>query len=437
MLRVSDPWRNWAGTVVAHPSEVRHAATADEVATAVVDAGRRGTEVRVAGSGHSFTPLVATDGLLLQLDGLSGIVAVDAEQQRVRVLAGTPLHVLNPALQAVGLAMPNLGDIDRQTISGAIATGTHGTGARFQGIAAAVSGLTLVLADGSSMSCSAETEPEVFAAARVGLGALGVVTEVELQCVPAFRLHAKEAGESLDALLPHLHAEADAHDHLDLHWFPHTDRVLVKRNDRVAPGEGPGPLSRWRATLDDDLLANRVFEAANRLATAVPHLVPGMNRLTARGLGAREFADDSWRVFCSSREVCFVESEYALPRESVEDVLRELRAWFARTAAPVPFPVEVRFLASDDIWLSTAHGRDSAYVAVHQYHRMDSGPLFGAFEAIVRDHAARPHWGKVHTHGADRLRDLYPRFDDFREVRNRLDPERRFTNAHVRHLLGD
>ena len=180
MLRVSDPWRNWAGTVVAHPSAMRHAATADEVATAVVDAGRRGTEVRVAGSGHSFTPLVATDGLLLHLDGLSGIVAVDAEQQRVRVLAGTPLHVLNPALQAVGLALPNLGDIDRQTISGAIATGTHGTGARFQGIAAAVSGLTLVLADGSSISCSAETEPEVFAAARVGLGALGVVTEVEL-----------------------------------------------------------------------------------------------------------------------------------------------------------------------------------------------------------------------------------------------------------------
>ena len=180
-----------------------------------------------------------------------------------------------------------------------------------------------------------------------------------------------------------------------------------------------------------------MFEAANRLATAVPHLVPGKNRLTARGLGAREFADDSWRVFCSSREVCFVESEYAVPRDAVEAVLLELRAWFERTAAPVPFPVEVRFLASDDIWLSTAHGRDSAYVAVHQYHRMDSGPLFAAFEAIVREHAARPHWGKVHSLGADRLRDLYPRFDDFREVRNRVDPERRFTNAHVRHLLGD
>ncbi len=434
---MSEPWRNWAGSVVAHPREVRHAATADEVATAVADAGRRGTEVRVAGAGHSFSPLVATDGLLLHLDLLSCIVAVDAEERRVRVLAGTPLHVLNPALQAVGLALPNLGDIDRQTISGAIATGTHGTGARFQGIAAAVSGLTLVLADGSSMSCSAETEPGVFAAARVGLGALGVVTEVELQCVPAFRLHAKEAGESLDALLPHLHREADAHDHLDLHWFPHTDRVLVKRNDRVPHGEGPGPLARWRATLDDDLLANRVFEAANRLATALPHLVPRMNRLTARGLGAREFADDSWRVFCSSREVCFVECEYALPRDSVEAVLRELRVWFERTAAPVPFPVEVRFLASDDIWLSTAHGRDSAFVAVHQYHRMDPRPLFAAFESIVREHAGRPHWGKVHSLGADRLGDLYPRFDDFREVRNRLDPERRFTNAHVRHLLGD
>ncbi len=437
MLRVSEPWRNWAGTVLARPAEVQHATTADEVATAVVDAGRRGAQVRVAGSGHSFTPLVATDGLLLHLDRLSGIVTVDAERRRVCVLAGTPLHVLNPALQAVGLALPNLGDIDRQTISGAIATGTHGTGTRLHGIAAAVSGLTLVLADGSSMSCSAETEPEVFAAARVGLGALGVVTEVELQCVPAFRLHAKEVGESLEALLPHLQREADAHDHLDLHWFPHTDRVLVKRNDRVRPGEGPGPLAGWRARLDDDLLANRVFEVANRLATARPHLVPRMNRLTARALGARQFADDSWRVFGSSREVCFVESEYAVPRASVEAVIQELRVWFARTAAPVPFPVEVRFLASDDIWLSTAHRRDTAYVAVHQYHRMDSRPLFEAFEAIVAEHSGRPHWGKVHSLGADRLAELYPRFDDFRRIRDRLDPGRRFANPHLSHVLGD
>ena len=429
-------WRNWSDTVVAHPAEERRVSTVHGVVDAVREAARRGLGLRVAGSGHSFTPLVATDGLLLHVDGLTGVVSVDQERRRVRVRAGTPLHVLNPALQELGLALPNLGDIDRQTISGAVATGTHGTGARLHGIAAAVCGLTLVLADGSTLECSGEVEPEVFQAARVGLGALGVVTEVELQCVPSFRLHAKESGAALTQLLPRLQAEADAHDHLDLLWFPHTDRVSVKRNDRVRPGAGPGPLAPWRHRLDDDLLSNRLFEVANRVGAARPSLVPVMNRASARVLGTREFTDDSWKVFCSSREVRFVESEYAVPRAGVEAVLGELRAWFERTRAPVTFPVEVRFVAADDVWLSTAFERDSAYVAVHLYHRMDPRPVFAAFEAIVAEHAGRPHWGKVHTLGADRLRELYPRFDDVLAVRDRVDPGRLFTNDHVRHLLG-
>jgi L-gulono-1,4-lactone dehydrogenase len=428
-------WRNWGRNVRATPAEEQQVGSLDGVADAVRRAAAHGLRVRVAGSGHSFTPLVATDGLLLHVDRLSGVLGFDRETRRVRVLAGTPLHVLNPALQALGLALPNLGDIDRQTISGAIATGTHGTGTRRQGIAAAVSGLTLVLADGSTIECSAEVEPDVFAAAGVGLGALGVVTEVELQCVPAYRLHAREAAASLTDLLPVIQEEADATDHLDLLWFPHTDRVLTKRNDVVGAGDGPPPLASWRSRLDDDLLANRVFEGVNRLATARPGLVPTINRLSARMLGSREFADDSWKVFCSSREVRFVESEYAVPRHRVEAVLTELRAWFARTGAPVPFPVEVRFTGADDVWLSTAHERDNAYVAVHQYHRMDPRPLFAAFEAIVAEHEGRPHWGKVHSLGAERLHVLYPRFDDFRAVRERLDPGRLFTNAHVAHLL--
>jgi FAD-linked oxidoreductase len=428
-------WRNWGGNVSATPAQVVNAGSVDGVVDAVRRAAADGLRVRVAGSGHSFTPLVATDGVLLDVGRLSGVLAIDRERRRVRVLAGTPLHVLNPALQSLGLAMPNLGDIDRQTISGAIATGTHGTGTRRQGIAAAVSGLTLVLADGSRLECSAQVEPDVFDAARVGLGALGVVTEVEVQCVPAYRLHAKESPTSLTDLLPVIQDEADGTDHLDLLWFPHTDRVLAKRNDVVGDGEGPPPLARWRSALEDDLLANRFFEVANRVGAARPATVPSINRLSARFMGSREFADDSWKVFCSSRDVRFVESEYAVPRHSVEAVLTELRAWFARTRAPVPFPVEVRFIEADAVWLSTAYERDNAYVAVHQYHRMDPGPLFAAFEAIVAEHEGRPHWGKVHGLGAERLRELYPRFDDFRAVRERLDPGHLFTNAHVAHLL--
>jgi FAD-linked oxidoreductase len=430
-------WRNWAGNVVVTPSAVSTVSGVDGVVAAVRAAGSRGVVLRPAGSGHSFTPLVATDGVVLLLDGLSGVVSVDREGMRVRVLAGTPLHELNPALQALGLALPNLGDIDRQTISGAVATGTHGTGTRLQGIAAAVCGLTLVLADGSLFSCSAEHEPEVFQAARVGLGALGVVVEVELQCVPAFRLRAREAGESFTGLLEVIQEEADSHDHLDVLWFPHTDRAMVKRNDRAAPDEGPGPLPRWRRWLDDDLLSNRVYEVVNRVGAARPSVVPTLNRVSAAAWSPREYVDDSWKVFCASRDVRFVESEYAVPRAAVTDVLRELRGWVDRSDESLPFPVEVRFTGADDVWLSTAHERDNAYVAVHQYHRMEHRAYFAAFEAIVAEHEGRPHWGKMHSLGADRLRELYPRFEDFLAVRDRLDPDRRFTNAHLRHVLGD
>ncbi|MGL5853360.1 MAG: D-arabinono-1,4-lactone oxidase [Phycicoccus sp.] len=437
--RLPPAWRNWAGNVAARPSAVTDTSSVAGVVAAVRGAAARGLRVRVAGSGHSFSPLVQTDGLLLRLSGLRGVVMADRTSGRVRVRAGTPLHELNPALQALGLALPNLGDIDRQTISGAVATGTHGSGIRYRGIADAVCALTLVCADGSVLHCSAEQEHEVLDAARVGLGALGVVVEVELQCVPAFRLRARESGESFSGLLDRVDDEVEAHDHVDVHWFPHTDRALVKRNDRRAAAAAmPEPLSPWRSRLDDELLANGAFELLNRVGARWPGTVRSVvNPVAASALGPREYADDSWRVFCSARRVRFVESEYALPRAALLPVLGELRDWFSRTRAGVAFPVEVRWTSSDDVWLSTAYRRETAYVAVHQYHRIDPTPLFATLEAIVAEHDGRPHWGKVHTLGADRLRHLYPRFDAFRAVRDRLDPGRMFTNAHLRHLLGD
>ncbi|NYG06427.1 FAD-linked oxidoreductase [Phycicoccus badiiscoriae] len=429
-------WTNWAGNQSCHPAEVAAPRRPDEVVAAVERAHARGIPVKALGAGHSFTGVAATDGLQLSLDGLSGITHVDREQRRVRVLAGTPLHVLNPALHALGLALPNLGDIDRQSVAGAISTGTHGTGIRLQGIAAAVSGLELVLADGSVLACSAEVEPEVFQAARVGLGALGVITEVELQCVPAFRLHAKEFGADLFEVLERLEEDVERHDHVDMHWFPLTDRVLVKHNDRVPDGETGTPLPRWRAALDDDLLSNRLFELTNRGASRWPAVVPRLNAVSARLLGAREYTDDSWRVFVAERKVRFRESEYAVPRAAVTEVVLAVRSWLERHRAPLTFPLEIRFIGADDIWLSTAYQRENAYLAIHQYHRMDDHGAFAAFEAIVAEHEARPHWGKLHTLGADRLRELYPRFDDFVAVRDRLDPQRRFANAYLDHVLG-
>lgn len=433
-------WRNWAGNQTCSPTQIARPRSVEEVAETLAGARARGERVKPVGAGHSFTDIAATTGVQLSLDGLSGLTDIDLDHGRVRVLGGTPLHVLNPALEALGLALPNLGDIDRQSISGAIATGTHGTGAQRHGIAAAVTALTIVTADGTIIDCSRELEPEIFHAARISLGALGVITAVELQCVPAFRLHATERSADIHEVLAGAEAMTAEHDHVDVHWFPHTDRCLLKCNNEVTTplrGGAGRPLPVWRGALDDRFLANTVFEGLNRLATARPALVPRLNQFSSRALGARQFTDASWRVFCSPRDVRFTESEYAVPRDSLRPVMEELMAWIDAAREPLPIPVELRFAAADDVWLSTGYERDNAYVAVHQFHRMDNARYFAAFEAIVREHAGRPHWGKLHTRTAAELRELYPRFDDFLAVRDRLDPDRTFANDYLDRVLGD
>ena len=429
-------WSNWAGNVTATPARYVEPHSVDQVVDAVQQAARRAERIRVVGAGHSFTPLCATDGTLLRLANLSGIITVDRARQRVRVAAGTALHALNPDLEALGLALPNLGDIDRQGIAGAIATGTHGTGIRHQGIASAVVGLTLVLADGSVVAVDDSHDAELFHAARVGLGAFGIVTEVELQCVPAFRLRALESPGRLDEVLDGYEQLVREFDHVDFHWFPHTDRVLLKRNSRVATDDPGQPQPAWREWLDEQLLSNTVYEGLNRVASARPRIVSRLNRLSSRVLGAKEYTDTSWKVFCTSRDVRFRESEYAVPRASLPAVISALRTWIDTHDVALPFPVEVRSTGADDVWLSTAYERENAYVAVHQYHRMDDGGVFAAFEAIVREHEGRPHWGKLHTLGAEDLSQLYPRFGDAQRVRDRVDPDRRFTNEHLTHILG-
>ncbi len=429
-------WRNWGGNQTAEVDRTLSPGSLEEVVGLVTQAAADGRRLKAVGSSHSFTAIAAPVQDQVRLDRLTGVIDVDQDRGRVRVLAGTPLYELNPTLDRLGLAMPNLGDIDRQTIVGATSTGTHGTGAGLQGLAASIVGLTLVTGDGSTMRIDERENADLLPAARLGLGALGIVTDVTLQLVPAFRLHAVERPEPLAAVLERVHELADENRHFELYWFPHTDRTLTKRNnvvDALHPGR---PLPRWREELDDHLLSNVLFEGINRVVTWRPSLAPRVNQVSSRALSAREFTDASYRVFCTQRTVRFTESEYAVPRASVVPVLEALRAWVDSSGENLPFPVEVRFAAADDLWLSTAYARDNAYVAVHQYHRMDGSRYFAAFEAIVAEHGGRPHWGKVHTLGADRLRELYPRFDDFVAVRDRLDPNRTFSNPYLDRVLG-
>jgi L-gulonolactone oxidase len=396
----------------------------DEVADAVKQARADGRTVKPAGAGHSFTGVAQTDGIRLDLSRLAGLRSI--EGNLVTVGAGTSIRELNRLLAAHGLACANLGDIDTQTIAGAISTGTHGTGARLGCLSAFVEGLTLVDGTGTVV----KDEP----AARVGLGALGVLTEVTLRCVDAFVLRAEERPARLADTLAALDEHIEGNDHFEMYWFPYTDRLQTKTNNRVPADDQPLP--RWRGWLDDDFLSNTVFGAACRMGRRIPATVRTIAKIEARALSPRVYTAPSYEVFCTPRRVRFTEMEYAFSRSAFTEAFGALRKIVDTLPFPVIFPVELRFSAADDIWLSHGYGRDSAYIAIHQYVGMPYEPYFRAFEKVATELGGRPHWGKLHWRTAEDLRAAYPRFGDFLAVRDRLDPDRVFANAYTTQVLG-
>jgi FAD-linked oxidoreductase len=429
-----EAWTNWSRSVEAHPRRIDHPGSTADVVALIHLARSQGLPLKAYGAGHSFTPIAATDGFLLRLDRMNHVLAHDTTSGRVRVQAGMSLHELNPALLALGLALPNLGDVDPQSVAGAISTGTHGTGGRLHGIAAAVVGVQLVTAEGDVVEID-EQHPW-FDAARVSLGALGIVTEVTLQCVPAFLLHAREEPMPLPEVIERLPELVEENDHFEFYWFPHTEKALVKRNNRVPDGTTRAPVGRLRHLVDDEILSNGVFGLLNEVATRRRSLVPRINRISGSVLSAREFVDHSHEVFVSTRRVRFRETEFAMPRSALPDVIAALQSWFDAGHETISFPIEVRFTGADDIWMSTGHERDNCYVAVHQYHRSDPTAYFSAAQDIFTAHEGRPHWGKMNTVDTAYLRERYSRFDDFVAVRDEADPERVFTNPYLDRILG-
>jgi L-gulono-1,4-lactone dehydrogenase len=432
-VRTAPAWSNWAGNQRSDAPRSRPDSV-DEVVHLVRAAADEGRRLKPVGSGHSFTAAAVADDRRLDLSALRTPVAVDRDARQVTVPAAMTLADLNEVLAANGLALPNLGDIDAQTIAGATATGTHGTGAAYGCLSTFVAGLTLVTGTGTVRHCSARENADLFAAARVGLGALGVIVEVTLQCVDAFVLHAHDRPARLDDVLAAWPSLVADNDHCDLYWFPYTDRVQVKTNNRVADDDNPLP--RWRGWLDDEFLANTVFAGACRIGRAVPGAVGPISALSARALSERRYTGRSDKVFCTPRRVRFTEMEYGMPRAALPSVLTALPTLVERLPFKVQFPVEVRFTAADDIWLSHGYGRDSVYVAVHQFAGAPYEPYFKEFEALARDHEGRPHWGKLHYRDAGSLGPAYPRWDEFLAVRGRLDPRRVFANGYTEQVLG-
>jgi L-gulonolactone oxidase len=430
MVSAAAAWTNWAGTASCAPARRLTVSSEEEIIRAVTDAANDGLTVKAVGAGHSFTDAACTDGVMLRLDGHDAVLEADPETGLVTVEAGISLAKLNDELAARGLAMENLGDIAYQSIAGAISTSTHGTGRAFGNLATQVRGVRLVAGDGSVVDCDAET----LLAARVSVGALGVLSTVTLQTVPAFNLRAVEQPMRVDECLGKLDELVEANDHFEFYWFPHTERVQTLRNNRTdEPARPRGRVGRY---VNDILLENHMLGLLCRLGRARPKLVPRLSGLIAAGWGSSERIDRSDLVFTSPRMVRFSEMEYAVPRELAVEAFNAVREEIDRRGLRVGFPVELRFSKGDDAFLSTAHGRDTAYVACHLFQGVPYDDFYRPIEPRMRELGGRPHWGKLHYRTADDLAPAYPEWDRFQAVRRRLDPDGRFRNAYTDRLFG-
>jgi len=430
---VGETWRNWTGDQRCSPTEIVRPRDLDQLAAAIAAAAEAGRKVSVAGSGHSFTEAALTDGTMIDIGALSGTIDADPSSGLVKVGAGTVLADLNDELHGHGLAMENLGDIDRQTIAGAIATGTHGTGAKLRNISAQVEAVELIDGGGKVRELGGE-EADLLRAARVGVGALGAVSAVTLRCVPAFTLLRVDTPEPREDVLDSFDERAEANDHFELFTFPYADSALVLERNRV---EGPPrPRGRLAAYLNDIVLENWALEALSAGGRAMPRAIPALSRLAAALASGGKTIDRSDRVFASERRGRFTEMEYGVPREHGPEAARRVIEWVRTNRYPVFFPIEMRVAADDDALLSPSHGQDTAYIAVHQYGGMEWRPYFEAVEGIMRDYGGRPHWGKRHFQTAATLAPLYPRWQTFQAARDELDPGRLFANEYAQRVLG-
>jgi L-gulono-1,4-lactone dehydrogenase len=422
---VARTWTNWARDQRCAPQGIERPANEIELAQAMVGAPR----VKVAGSGHSFTDIACTDGAMVDLSRMNRVLAV--ERDEVTVEAGVTIRELAPALAARGLALENQGDVDAQTLAGAICTATHGTGARFGNISAQVLRLRLVTVDGAVIELR---EGDDLLAGRVSLGALGAIASVTLRCVPAFRIHRIDEPHPLDDVLAGFDEQVDSNDHFELFVFPYTRTALTLTSQRT--DRAPRPTGAAQAFVRDVLLENLALELACRTGRRFPGAIPAINRLIAAAMSRAEHLDASHRVYANRRSVRFTEMEYGIPRERVPEALERLLGLVERRRLPIGFPIEVRVAAPDDALLSTAHGRPTGYIAVHQYRGMEFESYFRAVETIMDEYGGRPHWGKRHYQTAATLRTRYPGWDRFQEVRERLDPERRLQNEYLHRVLG-
>ncbi len=433
MKIVGGRWSNWSGGVVCKPREI--IAPADEVELAAAVRKAQGP-VRVPGRGHSFTPLNETDGTLIDLKAFDGLKGFDHDRQVVTLGAATPLWEIGSLIHPLGFALKNMGDIDRQTLAGAVGTGTHGTGRNLTSFSAEVAGFRLLLASGEVVHCSKDDNPEVFEGGRTSFGSLGVMTEIAMRVRPAYKLTENNFLMPLDEMFEKLDHLVDSNRHFEFFCFPYSDTAVCKTlnesNDGAPP---PRSAEDMRARGERGGADSRTFQWINEVLPFAPFMLKPAHRLFSQLMPASGRVRWSHEIFPSPRPVRFNEMEYAVPFEKGPDSVREIITMIRTRRINTGFPLEYRTVAADDVWMSPFYQRPSATIAVHQYHKVDTTKLFSACESIFRQVDGRPHWGKRHTRTASELAHLYPKYEAFRNLRSRLDPQGKFLNKHLRSLF--
>ena len=426
-------WINWAGNQQSKPVRIERPASELEVVEVVRRAVAERLRVKVVGSGHSFTGIAVPDEVMVDLTRMNRVVNVDHTRGVITVQAGIVLSDLNAYLELHQLSMPNLGDVTYQTLAGAVSTSTHGTGLQRTGLAAQIRAFKLVAASGEVLACDPGQNAEIFHCGRVSLGALGVITEVSLNVVPAFNLRAVEQPMRISHVLDNFAQLIEENDFFEFYWVPHTKWALTKANNVSTDAiDSPGRFATWYNKM---FMENYAFGLLCRVGKLFPKLIPKLATILPSS-GRVEYVNVSHRIFSSKRLVKFYEMEYSIALESLVPALREVMQMVEDRGFTISFPVEVRCTGSDDIPLSTSTGRRSAYIAVHMFKGSAYTEYFSAVETILRKYEGRPHWGKIHNLNANDISSLYPEYQRFIEVRNQLDPEGVFTNDYLRRVLG-
>ncbi len=425
--------QNWSGNQIYFPEHIAQPETEEEIITLVRQARKTGKTIRPIGSGHSFTAVCVTDQVLVTLDGYQGIISINAATNEVTVKAGTKLNTLGALLFQHGLAMENLGDIDSQSIAGTICTGTHGTGKAFGTISTQVTALRFVNGKGEVVTCSATEQPELLKAARVSLGLLGIITEVTLRCVPAYRLALDNAREPMDEVIATLQNRVDHNRNFEFYWFPQTTTAWTKTSNIVIAIPDK---DNWLNHLVENVLENQVFGALCQLSYRMPAATKIVAGISAAAVPTVRKVQQSHRVYATKRLVRFNEMEYNIPAAALPEVSREVRRIANRKEFNIHFPIEHRFVAQDDNFLSPAFGRDSAYIACHAYAKKDHRAYFKALEEVFLAYEGRPHWGKLHTLSARDVEERYPMFSAFSDYRRQHDPDGVFLSPYFRELFG-